>query len=158
MLVIADMNSEQTADESFVNPIDVKKTAENPGLLPYAHTVGSAIIKPIDKGRTKGVALQAMYEQTNRQLDQIRKQVELLMTQAQSIHDRVGISERIYQADLNFKPIMGHTYHLYERTTDGKDILSIIAPEEWGNNSTYIWRATLKLLADHTWDILEQAE
>jgi hypothetical protein len=152
------MNNDQPAEEPFVNPIDVKKTAENPGLLPYAHTVGSAIIKPIDKGRTKGVALQAMYEQTNRQLDQIRKQVELLMTQAQGIHDRVEISERIYQADLNFKPIMGHTYHLYERTTDGKDVLSIIAPQEWGQGSPYVWRATLKLLADHTWDILEQAE
>lgn len=152
------MNSETAGDETFVNPIDVKKTAENPGLLPYAHTVGSAIIKPIDKGRTKGVALQAMYEQTNRQLDQIRKQVELLMTQAQAIHDRVDISERIYQADVNFKPIIGHTYHLYQRLNDGKDVLSMVAPEEWGASSPYTWRATLKLLADHTWDILEQAD
>jgi hypothetical protein len=153
-----DMNSEPESDSSIVNPIDAWKTASNPGLLPYAHTVGGAIIKPIDKGRTKGNALQAMYEQTNRQLDQIRKQVELLMTQAQGIHDRVEMSERIYKADMNFKPVIGHTYHLYERQKDGKDILSMIAPKEWGANSPMIWLASLRLLADHTWEILAQAE
>ncbi|MCU0432592.1 MAG: DUF2452 domain-containing protein [Bacteroidia bacterium] len=152
------MSTESQALPDFVNPIDVTKTAQNPGLLPYAHTVGSAIIKPIDKGRTKGNAMQAMYEQTNRQLDQIRKQVELLMAQAQGIHDRVTISERIYKADMNFKPVIGHTYHLYERKKDGKDVLSMVSPEEWGANSPFIWQATLHLLADHTWEITAQAE
>lgn len=152
------MSENQQVDESFVNPIEAWKTASNPGLLPYAHTAGSAVIRPIDKGRTKGNAMQAMYEQTNRQLDQIRKQVELLMAQAQGIHDRVEMSERIYKADMNFKPVIGHTYHLYERRKDGKDVLSMVSPEEWGANSPLIWLATLQLLADHTWEILAQAE
>lgn len=151
------MSEQPTGDPTFVNPIDKTKTAEHPGLLPYAHTSGSAIIKPVDKGRVKGVALQAMYEQTNRQLDQIRKQVELMMAQAQSIHDRVNISERIYQADLNFKPLMGHTYHLYQRLRDGRDTLSLIGPDEWGENPPYIFKATVRLLADHTWEIQAQA-
>ena len=32
------------AEEAFVNPIDKDKVAENPGLLPYAHTAGGAVI------------------------------------------------------------------------------------------------------------------
>ena len=37
------MKKEQQQEE-FINPIDPDKVAENPHLLPYAHTVGSAVI------------------------------------------------------------------------------------------------------------------
>ena len=50
------------------NPIHPDKITETPHLLPYAHHVGSAIIKPLDKGKTKGVAMKAMYQQTEQQL------------------------------------------------------------------------------------------
>ncbi|MEL6717530.1 MAG: DUF2452 domain-containing protein [Bacteroidota bacterium] len=136
------------------NPIDKDKIAENPHLLPYAHTVGGAVIKPIDKGRVKGLAVSAMHEQTNMQLDQIRKQVELLVSQAQLIHDRVEISERIYLADINFKPLIGKTYHLYQRK-NGKEVLSMVAPNEWGRSKPYEFVASVKLLADHTWEIMD---
>ena len=149
--------SEEPKNEEFINPIDKDKVAENPGLLPYAHTVGSAIIRPIDKGRTKGVAMSAMYEQTDRQLEQLRKQVELLVEQANAIHKRVHLSERIYQADVNFKPLPGHTYYLYKRKS-GDDLLSMIGPAEWGARSPYEYLATVRLLADHTWDVLEAVE
>jgi hypothetical protein len=149
------MSKETEPDNDFVNPIDKDKTAENPGLLPYAHTVGSAIIRPIDKGRTKGLAMSAMYEQTNKQLDQIRKQVELLMEQAKGIHQRVELSERIYQADMNFKPIHGQIYFLYAKKENG-DLLSMIAPDEWGSTIPYEYLATVKMLSDSTWEILEQ--
>ena len=145
----------QEQKKPFVNPIDKDKVAENPHLLPYAHMVGGAIIKPIDKGRVKGLAVQAMYEQTEGQLEQIRKQVELLAEQAQAIHDRVQISEDIYQAEMGFKPLIGHTYHLYKNSKE-KYVLSMIAPEQWGKKQPYEFIATVRLLSDHTWEILNQ--
>ncbi|MBL7932472.1 MAG: DUF2452 domain-containing protein, partial [Bacteroidia bacterium] len=60
------------------NPIDKDKVAENPGLLPYAHTVGSIVVKPEDRGQIKSRALSAMYEQTDAMLKQIQAQVETL--------------------------------------------------------------------------------
>ncbi len=139
--------------EEIINPIDPDKVAENPHLLPYAHTVGGSVIKPIDKGRVKGLAVEAMYDQTEMQLDQIREQINLLAVQAQKIKDRVQISEDIYLAEMNFKPLIGHIYHLYKKK-DEKNVLSMIAPAEWGRKSPYEFVATVKLLADHTWDIL----
>lgn len=136
------------------NPIDPRKIAQNPGLLPYAHHAASAIVKPIDKGRAKGIAVRAMYEQSNADLDQIRKQVELLALQAKMIHDRVAISEKIYLADMNFKPVIGYIYHLYIKK-DSSHVLSMIAPSEWGTKQPYVWVATCRLLADHTWDVLD---
>jgi hypothetical protein len=139
------------------NPIDKDKVAENPGLLPYAHTVGGALIKPMDKGRTKGLAVEAMRQQTNMQLDQIKRQMELLAEQARKIADRIEISESIYGADMNFKPLIGHMYHLYERA-DGVRVLSMIGPREWGRSFPFeSFIASVQLLADHTWEILETA-
>ncbi|MEM1321396.1 MAG: DUF2452 domain-containing protein [Bacteroidota bacterium] len=144
----------QAPKESFVNPIDKDKVAENPALLPYAHTVGSAIIKPIDKGRVKGLAMSAMYEQTELHLDQIREQINLLAQQARKIHDRVLISEKIYQAQVGFAPRIGHKYHLYERK-NGKFVISMVAPAEWGAKPPYAFVASVQLLSDHTWEIID---
>ena len=142
--------------QPIFNPIDKDKITENPHSLPYAHTVGGVPIKAIDKGKVKGQAVAAMYEQTDMQLKQIKKQIDLLAEQARTIQKRVEISENIYQAEMNFKPLMGHIYHLYQRTS-GAFVLSMIGPTEWGKNSPFQFLATVKLLSDHTWDILEEA-
>lgn len=139
------------------NPIDKEKVAENPHLLPYAHHLGSAIIRPIDKGKAKGLAMSAMYQQTESSLSQIKTQIETLVHQAQQIHNRINISEKIYEADCGFKPNVGHTYHLYKRK-DNTFALSMIAPNEWGKEMPYEFMASAKLLADHTWDILEEGK
>ena len=144
-------------NEEFINPIDKDKIAENPHLLPYAHTRGGVSIKPTDKGKVKGRAVSAMYEQTDMDLDQIRQQIELLASQAKAIQNRVNISERIYLADMNFGPIIGKTYHLYRRS-NGKDVMSMISPSEWGSKAPYEFVATIKLLADHTWQVLETGD
>jgi len=143
-------------DKDFVNPIDGDLIAENPNLLPYASNVGGAVIKAIDKGKIKGLAVSAMYEQTDMQMAQIKEQIDLLAAQARAIQKRVEISEIIYQAEMSIKPLITHTYHLYKRTT-GKYLISMIAPTEWGRSSKLEFVATVKLLADHTWDILDQA-
>jgi hypothetical protein len=136
------------------NPIDKDKVAENPGLLPYAHTLGSALIRPEDTGKIKGRAVTAMRQQTQRQMDQLYKQMQTLVDQANELKRRVEVSERIYQTQLNFDPIIGNTYYLYERY-DGTDLLSMIAPEEWGRSRSYKrFVAKAVLLADHTWDVV----
>jgi hypothetical protein len=142
-------------DEDFFNPIKEDKVTKTPHLLPYAHHVGSAIIKPIDQGRTKGNAMTAMYQQTGNQLNQIKEQVETLIRQAQAIHDRIDISEKIYKAIIGFKPVINQVYHLYERS-NGDWVLSLISPKEWGRKMPYHFVATVHLLADHTWEVLEK--
>ena len=149
------MNKEDQAKESFINPIDKDKIAENPHLLPYAHTVGGAVIKPIDKGKIKGLSLDAMYDQTDMQLDQIREQVNLLVQQAEAIRRRVDISEKIYLAEMNIKPLIGKNYHLYQRKKTDKWVLSMVGPTEWGRSCPYQFIASVRLLADHTWEVLD---
>jgi len=150
-------DEQPSLEDQIINPIDGEKIAENPHLLPYAHERGGASIKPVDTGKIKGLAMTAMYEQTDMQLDQIRAQIELLARQASEIQNRMTISERIYEAQMGIDPIIGRTYHLYVRD-NGENLLSMVSPAEWGPRIPFRFVATVKLLADHTWEIIERRE
>jgi hypothetical protein len=140
-------------DKEFINPIDPDKITETPSILEYAHHVGSAIIKPEDKGKIKGRSLSAMYEQTDQQLLQIREQITLLAKQVQAIELRKSMSEKIYEAKLSFQPIIGNTYHLY-RKEDGQYQVSMLSDAEWGRSKPkWEYLSAIKLLGDHTWEI-----
>ncbi len=141
-------------EKAFVNPIDKDKTTETPGLLPYAHHAGSAVIRPEDKGQIRGNALLAMYDQTDRQMEQLRQQMETLVNQAKNLQGRMNISEMIYQSEVPFSPVIHHIYHLYKRKTDGTTLLSMVAPEEWGRKKPFEHLASCRLLGDHTWEVL----
>ena len=90
-----------------------KNVSQNPGLIGYAHTTGSAVIRPEDMGKVKGKAQMAMRQQTQDQLHKLYRQIELLGQQAKEINNRIEISERIYDAQMSFEPIINHTYYLF---------------------------------------------
>jgi hypothetical protein len=145
-------------NEEFINPIDPDKITENPHSLEYAHHAGSALIKPEDQGKIKGRALSAMEYQTDMQLNQIYEQMQLLAEQAKKLSDRKKISELIYTAEMRFEPLINHTYYLYKKE-NSIHLLSLVAPSQWGKSgSALIYLATIKLLADHTWEVLDKDE
>ena len=142
-------------NEEFINPIDPDKITENPSSLEYPHHAGSALVKPEDKGKIKGRALSAMEHQTDMQLDQIYQQMQLLADQVKKLNLRKDVSELIYQAEMRFEPLINHIYHLYKKE-DSTYLLSLIAPDQWGRSKkSFDFLATVRLLADHTWDVLE---
>ena len=81
--------------------------------------------------------------------------METLVRQAKSLDQRMQISEVIYQADIPFQPVIHHIYHLYRRKVDGTHVISMISPTEWGRKMPYEHLATVRLLGDHTWEVLE---
>jgi hypothetical protein len=120
-------------------------------VLPYSASVAGAVIKANEEGMIKHKALIAMEEQTNMQLEQIRKQIELLALQAHEIQKRKELSMMIYNARLSFKPNIGQVYYLYEKN-DSSFMLSLVSPKEWGNSGPFKnFVAAVQLLADHTW-------
>ena len=134
------------------------KSADNPGLISFPHSIGGAVVKPVDQGKIKGRAMAAMKEQTEQQLHQLYEQMQTLARQANEIKKRVKVSERIYLALINYEPIIGHVYYLYER--ENKDeLLSMISPDEWGKDLPYrSFVARVRLLADHTWEVMDSSE
>jgi hypothetical protein len=136
-------------------PQDVAADDQILALLPYAHMRGGFVIRPEDMGRAKGLGIEAMEGQVSEQLKQIYEQVETLARQAKAIRTRAEVSYKIYQCDLRFEPRINQTYYLYESEA-GAPHLSLIAPEEWTTDKTHL--ATVRLLADHTWEVLESKD
>ena len=121
--------------------------------VPYPITVSSPKIEPMDKNLMKANAHESMQNQAEQQISMLQKQATLLMNQAKEIQDRLKVSHTIYQADMNFEPVVGTMYHLYQRE-DESWLLSMIAPYEWGKKIPFTFLHTVRLLADKTWDIL----
>ena len=81
-----------------------------------------------------------------------------LQNRQKKINERKKISEFIYTAEMRFEPFINHTYHLYQKET-GIFSLSLVGPKQWGKSGANLeFVGTVKLLADHTWDILERNE
>jgi hypothetical protein len=142
---------QQGFDESGSSYTNTELFHRQMNVLPYSASVSGVAIKATKEGVIRHKALTAMEEQTNMQLDQIRKQVELLALQAQEIYKRKELSMLIYGAKLSFKPEIGQVYYLYEKG-DASHVISLIAPKEWGPSMPYArFVAAVQLLADHTW-------
>ena len=148
-------NQQDDAENDFQNPIDADKVTENPSTLPYAHTVGGFVIKPTEQGQIKAKALAAMEQQTDRQRQQLYEQMRTLADQAKALDIRTEVSRNIYEAEIPFEPVIGHTYYVYRRE-NGQYLLSLIAPTEWGKRKPFAYMAEVYLLADHTWEILNE--
>lgn len=121
---------------------------------PYALSVSSPKIEPIDKRLLKANAHEAMQHQAQQQIDMLRKQAAVLIQQARDIEKRLEVSHAIYQANINFEPVIGGVYHLYQKD-DGSQVLSMVAPYEWGKTMPFAeFLHTVRLLADRTWEVL----
>ncbi len=150
--------SKSSGNKIDLTTIDLEKGRDMitnfPGLIQFAHSVGSALIKPEDKGRIKGNAVAAMHDQTDRQFHQIYDQMQTLINQANLLKERVTISERIYQADIGFTPVINKIYYLYKRKNEG-DVLSMVGPKDWGKKMPFEdYIAEVRLMSDHTWEVI----
>ena len=152
------------AQEIDVDKIDLERmkslVSSEPGKSEYAVEKGGVAFAPTQEGAIKSRAFKVMDEQIGMQMDNIMEQIQVLARQAEDLKDRRQISEMIYRAKMNFEPLVGDIYYLYE-TPKGK-VLSILSPEEFGDKKMaekgYSFHAKAKLLADCTWEILEKGE
>lgn len=136
--------SEEKEFESYNGPAS---------LSPIPLSIGSVPIAPEDKGKIQANAVSAMHHYAQQEMDLLRKQADLIMQQVRDIEERVRISEQIYQAEMRFTPVVNQVYHLYEK--GDHYTISIIGPDEWGSRKTTMKHvATVKLLGDHSWQVI----
>lgn len=132
-------------DGSYVGPAN---------LSPIPLTLGSPVIKAEDRNQIKANAVEAMHHYANQEIAMLKKQADLIMEQVREIENRLKVSEKIYQSDMRFTPVIGQIYHLYENGDHFK--LSLIGPGEWGRSKTIgKYLASVRLLGDHSWDLVK---
>ncbi|MGA1330213.1 MAG: DUF2452 domain-containing protein [Bacteroidia bacterium] len=122
------------------------------GLSEVPMHVGSAMIRPEDRGKIKAVALQSAHNQAQQQMSMLKRQAEALMEEARRIEERLRLSAQIFEADVNFTPVVGQIYHLYNRG-NGTKFLSLVGHRQWSERTKPLEHlGTFRYLADSTWE------
>lgn len=110
-----------------------KQQGYNASLLPYGTNIGAPSIKKEDISvflQNSGTKVNHFFDQ---RFSEIKEQFQNLM----ELHE---LNQMIYSSELRFEPVMGYTYHLYQRD-NGNKFLSLVGPSEW--NMPYICSVTL---------------
>jgi hypothetical protein len=143
--------------DSEKDPTSFESYKGEASLSPIPLSIGSPVIRPEDKNQIRANAVEAMHHYANQEMAMLKKQADLIMQQVREIENRLKISEQIYTSDMRFQPIVNQVYHLYEK--DDHYTLSLIGPDEWGKSkSSRKYVASVKLLGDHSWDVMKSAE
>ena len=111
-------------------------------FLPYPVSTLSPPIVPNDLTSFKSRGISEVERDLQQKLQEIR---EIYL---QTI-DHFNWNKMVYEADIQFEPIVGQTYHLYEMR--GRRLLSMISPLEWSQKHL----ATVRLNVDRQWKIVE---
>jgi len=102
---------------------DEPMVALNPHKLPYASNVGAPVIRPGDDS-WKFPRVTKANHYFDKRYDELKKEFEQLIESYET-------NVMIYNAEIHFEPVLGYTYHLYQRDDDETIFLSLIAPDEW---------------------------
>lgn len=124
------------------------KTPDNKpsaAFLPYpVSTLGPPIV-PNDLTSFKSRGISQVERDLRQKLEEIR---ELYL---QTI-DHYNWNKLVYEAEIQFEPITGGVYYLYEM--GGRRMLSMIAPDQWSHRHL----ATVRLNLDRQWKIVATGE
>ena len=120
------------------------RVADSPMTTPYGTDLSApAFTLPDVKGYKQAQAAEAGHR-FHQRYEELEQAMQELMTQAQ-------YNDRLLNATIAFKPIIGQVYYLYCK--DDSDFISMISPEEWGESymlkQQYV--GSYKILADNVW-------
>ena len=125
------------------------RVANNPMATPYGTDVAApAFTVPDIQGYKKAQAAEASHR-FHQRYEELEQAMQELMTQAQ-------YNDRLLNAKIGFKPLIGQVYYLYEQ--NGEDFISMISPEQWGSDymKTKLFLGSYKILADNVWIEVEE--
>jgi len=90
-------------------------------------------------------------------LSVIAEQVRFLQQQAKAVLEEANLNAELHHIACNFKKVPGKIYYVYRREESGAKYMSMISPEEWGENCPD-FDAAYKLEHDMTFTPFERIE
>ena len=123
----------------------MSEAPKNPAYLPYPNSTLSPRIVPTDLSNFKARGI----SEVERDLQQ--KLVELREQYLEAI-DHFNWNKLVYEAEIQFEPVVGEIYHLYE--SRGRRLLSMIGPDEWPMKHL----ASFRLNVDRQWHLVTTAD
>lgn len=103
---------------------DSSSQVYNAGLLPYGTNIAAPRIAETGVSHWKNSSISSFNHTFADKIDSLKSDYQRLI-------DEYKVNEMLYQAKMNFEPIVGQVYHLYLDTNNDQKFLSLIPPSEW---------------------------
>jgi hypothetical protein len=94
---------------------------------------------------------------THGKLRQIAEQINSLQQQAAELLQATARDQQLHRAQCNFQRKPGTIYHLYRRQ-NGREYLSMLAPQEWGGSPPHEFLGSYRQESDMSWTAVEELE
>jgi len=125
----------------------------NRNIQEYPTEVGSIKFEPVPIKSHKDMMLNTARMNAQQEYDRIVALVKVLEEQAQNILRRLDITDLVYRAKYNFRPVHGNIYWLIEDQRQQEILLSMLGPNDWSTGSPdyYKYITQVQWLGDYTW-------
>lgn len=90
-------------------------------------------------------------------LSVIAEQVRFLQSQAQAVLEEANLNKELHHIACNFKKVPGKLYYVYRKEESGAKYMSMISPEEWGENCP-LFDSAYKLQHDMTFTPIDKID
>ena len=123
----------------------MSEAPDSKAFLPYPVSTLNPPIVPNDLSSFKARGISQVERDLQQKLVELREQYLAAV-------DHFNWNKLIYEARINFEPVVGRVYHLY-RMRD-HDLLSMIGPEQWHHQHI----GSFRLKVDRQWEPVRIAE
>ncbi|MEZ5301108.1 MAG: DUF2452 domain-containing protein [Verrucomicrobiales bacterium] len=117
-------------------------------LMPYPVSTLSPAIIPNDLTSFKSRGISNVQKALRQRMLDLKVQYEAAV-------EEFRWNKLAYESQFSFEPVMGETYHVYERPGGSGFVLSMIAPAEWRGRR---WIASLQLGVGGDWRLVKKAD
>lgn len=119
----------------------------NSSLLPYGTNIGAPKITPTGVSAWKNSSITSFNHTFNNKIENLKSDYQKLI-------DEYQINDMLYQSKMNFQPIVGKVYHLYNNEKKNEHFLSLIPPDSW--EKTHL--GDFKLNHEKLWERVSPAQ
>jgi len=121
---------------------EITETTATPSraFMPYPVSTLSPPIVPNDLSSFKSRGISEVQRDLQQKLRELREEYLRAI-------DHFNWNKLVYEASIQFEPVVGQTYHLYAMSRG--NVLSMIAPHEWPMRHL----ATVRLNVDRQWKV-----
>ncbi|MEO0573634.1 MAG: DUF2452 domain-containing protein [Bacteroidota bacterium] len=113
-------------------------------LKAYGTNLSAPVIKIENLGPWKTTGIQSANNKLSAEFEELKQKY-------MTLEERYRYNQLVYASDYNFKPLVGKTYHLYNKI-DGTTFLSILDPEE----CTFDFVGSFRLDSELLWERVDK--
>jgi len=130
-----------------------KEDGDKRNSLPYPMELGSPAFAPINVEKEKDIILNTGKLHAQQEYERIMEQVEVLKRQAESLVNRMAVSDIMHKCVYGFRVVHGHTYYVYYDSYKNINWLCHTHPQRWcagpGEHNKFVM--AVKLMGDSSW-------